>query len=416
MALSPNIGDREHQKFLEDANGNTAVRIAYPSNGLDAFGRQRVSNPYTVFDTKQLGSNQSDFWDISEVSGSGTSSSYDANTSSTDLDVSATTAGKIVRQTYQRFNYQPGKSQQVMMTGSYTNEDGITSICGLYDGSDGIYFSNVDGVNYMNISSSTSGSEVVTSVAQADWNIDTFSEFDPTKTQIFILDFEWLGVGIVRTGFVVGGQIIYCHEFLNANVQSLVYMKTPNLPLRYSIENDGTGGAATLQAICSSVNSEGGQEDIGLTRHISNGTTAVTATTAGTTYALLGVRQNTSFPGTILKPLAVEILITSNSEFEWELVLNPTVAGTFTYSQVSTFDSATGASTNTVTGGTPLAGGYGNASGSGGGAAGTTGGVLASSRWLGRAIDGTLDEIVLVVRGFANGDTFHGSINVRELS
>ena len=81
---------------------------SFNQNTLDAFGRSRVSEPYTVFDSKQLGSNQSLFWDDQETSGSGTSSDYSEDTSSTTLTVSATTAGTRVRQTFQRFNYQPG--------------------------------------------------------------------------------------------------------------------------------------------------------------------------------------------------------------------------------------------------------------------------------------------------------------------
>jgi hypothetical protein len=37
---------------------------------------------------------------------------------------------------------------------------------------------------------------------------------DVTKTQIFIVDLEWLGVGRVRLGFVIDGKIYYCHEIL----------------------------------------------------------------------------------------------------------------------------------------------------------------------------------------------------------
>jgi hypothetical protein len=383
---------------------------------VDSFGRKRTSAPFTIFDSKQL-SDPTIFWDDQEVSGSGTTSSHNVNKASTTLSVSSTTAGKRIRQTFQSMNYQPGKSQLIKMTSTLTNESGIIAGLGYGDDNNGIFLTNEDGINYIILRNNATGTPVETKVPQASWNNDTISNLDVTKANILVIDFEWLAVGQVRVGFDLGG-IVYAHIFDNANQNDNVYMSSPNLVLRYWIENDGTGSAASMQAICSSVSSEGGQEDNGLTYRVSNGTTVVTATTGGTSYALLGIQQNIAVPGVVLRPLVTQVLITSNGDFEWELLLNPTVAGTFNYSQVAdaNFDLAVGVTANTVTGGIPVDGGYGTSSGTGGSASGTTGGILAASRWLGRAIDGTLDTLVLIVKSFGGGDTFTGSINVRELS
>ena len=77
----------------------------------DAFGRLRTSEPYTIFDSKQIFDNQPLFWDDQEESGSGTTSVHDADAARTRIGVANTTAGKRTRQTFMRFNYQPGKSQ-----------------------------------------------------------------------------------------------------------------------------------------------------------------------------------------------------------------------------------------------------------------------------------------------------------------
>ena len=91
--------------------------LTYPKSYIDAFGRVRVSNPRTLFDSKQIFDNAPLFWDDVEESGSGTGSSHSTATASTTLSVGATTAGKRTRQTFRRFNYQPGKSQRFFMTG-----------------------------------------------------------------------------------------------------------------------------------------------------------------------------------------------------------------------------------------------------------------------------------------------------------
>lgn len=89
---------------------------ASDSPSIDAFGRWRVSNPVTIFDSKQIYDTGLLFWDDQEVSGAGTSSVHSVDKAATTISVSATTAGKRVRQTFRRFNYEPGKSQQVLMT------------------------------------------------------------------------------------------------------------------------------------------------------------------------------------------------------------------------------------------------------------------------------------------------------------
>ena len=431
MAMSTNRGDREQHKFVEDLNGRTRVRVeteVKPGGQLDAFGRLRTSTPYTVFDSKQLHSNLPLLFDDQEVSGTGTSSTYSADKASSTLAVTADTAGKRVRQTFQRFNYQPGKSQQIVLTGQFVNQstdlDGIVSQIGYFDDDNGLFFSYEDGVMNVVTRSKTSGTAVDTKVAQSLWNVDPFNGSGPsgltldfTKTQILVIDFQWLGVGSVRFGFDVNGVLFYCHEFENTNISDVVYMSSPNLPIRYSLENKGGGPATSMQHICAAVNSEGGVEEVGVLFHLSNETLEVTATNADTYYALLGIRLGAETTSHLIKLVNASVLMTSAGEFLWRLFFNPTVAGTFTYNAVANagIDLAVGTSANTVTGGTPFSGGYGSSTGSGGNASGQTAAQLANALRLGSAIDGTLDTIVLAIRSTGGGDTFLGSLTVREL-
>ena len=107
----------------------------------DAFQRVRMSSPVTVFDSKTLSDNLPLIYDDQQTSGSGTTSTFSANRASVTLAVSASTAGTRVRQTFQRFNYQPGKSQLVLITGIIgTGSSGITKRFGLFDDSNGLFF------------------------------------------------------------------------------------------------------------------------------------------------------------------------------------------------------------------------------------------------------------------------------------
>lgn len=407
-------GKREQE--VKPVTGSIMGVQASDSPSVDAFGRWRTSEPYTIFDSKQVFDSLPLLYDDQEVSGSGTSSTHNPNKAATIMAVSASTAGKRVRQSFMRMNYQPGKSQLIFCTGTLgAGGSGITAAMGYYDDDNGLFAQSDDGVAYFVKRSSYTGSVVDTKVAQADWNLDTFDgtgasgiTLDPTKSQILIIDFEWLGVGRVRMGWVVDGKVYYCHEFLHSNRQAGVYMSTPNLPIRYEIENDGTGGAAELEHICATVVSEGGLQNNGYLRHYDSG--AVSGLSAGTAYAVMGGRLKSTHLGASVLVENISVIGSANDQAHWELRVGGTVAGTFTFSDItnSAVQVATGSSSNTVTGGTEIDGGYFS----------TTQAVtftVPNALRLGAAIDGTPQEWQLVIIPITNNMTVRASVTWREL-
>jgi hypothetical protein len=415
--------------------GNNLNIALGDSPTIDAFGRLRVSNPVTLFDSKNIFDdpdlaasveNQPLFYDNQETSGGGTSTAYDNDTAAQSLSVSATTAGARVRQTKMSFNYQPGKSQMILMTFTFASqESGLTQREGIFNENNGLFFQD-NGTNYSFVRRTyTSGAAVDNVINQTSWNIDTMDgngasgiNLDFTKTQILFIDYEWLGVGRVRMGWVIDGVIYYAHEFLNANNLSVVYMSSPNLPLRSEIINDGTAGAATMTQICSSVISEGGSQDLGVQRYASTAGTHVDCASENVIYAIVGIRLKSNYLASTVKILETSIAEHQGSKYyEWMLILNPTVAGTFTYSDQgnSAVQIATGATANTVTNGTYLSGGFGSSAFRGGGE--VKGGIADALR-IGSLIDGTPDELVLCVKpiGGTSGLDIEGSLTWRELT
>lgn len=392
------------------------------SPSVDAFARLRVSHPATLFDSKQIYDNSPLFWDDQEVSGGGTTSVHSADAARTRLAVAATTAGRRIRQTFMRFNYQPGKSQLSLLTfvQSALSSAGTTVSLGYYDDDNGVFFRDNGGTLQIVRRSSASGSPVDVAVDQTDWNIDPLDgtgasglTIDVTKTNILAMDFEWLGVGRVRCAFVIDGQIVPFHAFNNANNLDVVYMSTPNLPLRYEIENDGAGPALSLDHICSTVISEGGSEALGSLHHLSTGDTQLDANASGALYAMLGLRLRSSHLSLTALIENISVLASTNDNFEYLLLFNPTVNGTFTYSDYddSGMQAAIGATANTIDPGNE--------------------GVVVEGRWvssnsaestavpnarrLGAAIDGTPDELVVAVRPLSVNLDVYGSITWREL-
>lgn len=389
------------------------------SPSLDAFGRWRVSNPSTLFDSKQISDNAPLIFDDQQVSGSGTTSTHSTATASTTMGVAASTAGRRIRQTFMRFNYQPGKSLELLLTGVLSNTGGGTGITrgfGYYDDNNGIFLREQNGIVQIVKRTSTSGSPVDFAIDQADWNVDKLDgtgvsgiNLNKTKSQVLIIDLEWLGVGRVRVGFVIGGCVHYAHEFLHSNSLNTVYMSTPNLPIRYEIQNDGTGGAATLQHICSTVVSEGGQDKNGVLRHVKGPLMA--GLTAGTNYIAQALRLKTAYLATTIDILTTSIIATtSNDDAHWYLAVGGTPSAALTYNNLtnSSMQYAQGNGTITLSGGTILDGGFVSVTN-------TFRQDIINSVRMGSTIAGVAQIFYLVVTPITSNTTIQTAVTWREL-
>lgn len=390
--------------------------------GKDAFGRLRISNPEMIFNSKQLFDNQPLYWDDIQESGSGTTSTHSVDTASSTLSVSATTAGKRTRQTFMRFNYQPSKSQLIFITGILKASGGGTGIItrmGYFDDDNGLFLECNGGTINLVRRSKTTGTAQDDTIPQSSWNLDKMDgtgisgiTLDFTKTQIFMIDFEWLGVGRVRFGFNVDGITHYVHELSAANTLTTVYMSSPNLPLRYQIINNGTGIASSINCICSAVISEGGREEVATNSYISTGSTSVSAVN-GQNNPIVALKLKTGYKGCTIDVLDISMLVTSQDNYEWNLVLNPVTSSALSYTDVSnsSIQKAVGASGISVTGGFVIAGGYGNTKSE------IAGDQFKGLLKLGASITGRMDTLVLCARPLGNSPAVtYAALNFREFN
>ncbi len=405
-----------------DVDADSPLPITFGNQATsDAFGRFRVSEPHTIFESKLLGLDDAPLlWDEQLESGGGiTASTPTADVPFIDFASTLSTAGVFTRQTRRRFPYQPGKSQLVLMTGVLDLLGGGTGAerrIGLFDDNNGVFFEDDAGTIGVTIRSSVSGSVVDTTVTQANWNLDKHDGTGPsgitaawTAAQIFVIDYQWLSVGRVRFGLEHGGHIHYVHQFTSSNISAVPYMSTPNLPLRYQMITTGSSLASQMRCICSVVVSEGGQDPVGAQHGF--GTTAhVDANVADTIYAVVGLRLKSTHLGCDLQVNTISMLSETNDDFEWRLYFNPTVAGTFTYSNLtnSCVQTAAGATANTITNGTILACGFANSQ------SGVPQVDFNSIIRLGALIDGTVDELVLCVRPLGTNADIQGSLSWSE--
>lgn len=318
----------------------TVLAPAMNGSLLDAAGRFRVSNPTTRFSSKLVDRDQTLLWS-SAVGGGGTVS-YVFDFSAVQLQLPAGAPGaSAVRQTKQYVSYQPGKSQLVDATFQMNaTVAGLLQRVGYFDTSDGLFFEN-NGNAASNqelafvVRTSTSGSPVDTRYPRAAWNLDKLDgsgpsglTLNPLAAQLLVIDFIWLGLGDVRFGFYIDGQVVYCLSVPAANISGLVFMRRPSLPVRYEISCTAPLALpATLNQICCSIASEGGVQNPGMVRSIFRNVGTSIATAAFEPVLSIRLNPGVTTIRSTLFPEQLSIGTSSTSSLLWAIVLNPVVAG-----------------------------------------------------------------------------------------
>jgi len=324
-------GGEQFETHIQADYRGQVLQQGSDSGALDAFGRQRFSQPFTLFDSMLRYTKRTDLWDESTV-GSGTTN-FLTDESSLELKTTVASGDTTLRRSRRHFPYQPGKS--LLFMGSFVGNQpiaGLTQEIGYFDDNNGVILRASGTTVQFVVRSKATGTVQENVVGQAQWNIDTFAALDFTKANIFVTDLEWLGVGRVRCGFVVDGEIRYCHEFNHSNNIDKVYMTSAILPASYRLHNSSAiASPAVLKQICTSVVSEGGFQPTGPIYITGRG--ASNFTNIGAETMVAAIRMASGRTDNIIIPAQVDASLggnpSANTVAQWRLRLNPTVSGTW---------------------------------------------------------------------------------------
>lgn len=388
--------------------------------GRDAFGRLRVSEPKTIFDNQFRYSDNAFNWSSFQTSGDAIITHL-PNESTISMALGTTADEEIIRETKRVFHYQPGKSLLIMNTFVLSPaKANLRQRVGYFGANNGIYFEQ-SGTGYNIVRRSyTSGTVNNTPIAQSDWNVDTLDGNGPSKitadfskAQIFWMDVEWLGVGSVRTGFVINGQFIICHIFHHSNITSSVYMTTANLPIRYEIKNTGTtASGSTMKQICSTVLSEGGYTPSNTTRAASSA--VVGKAISDTVFTpLVAIRLRSGREDSVTVPSSIDVYGLENAAFKWALVAGSNVVGGSWVAAANDSSVEYNITATSQDSGLILAEGIfvGSAKG---GAQGISLREYDFALQLVRRLDGTREALVLCAQATTNNDTAVGVLQWQE--
>ncbi len=284
--------------YMKSTIGGSFVSGNLETN-VDSFGRLRVTDTYTLADYKHLYAIDVAFYDYLV---SGASNTFNANRASVTLATSASIGSHAVHQTRMYHNYMPGKSQYILSSFKFgAAEPGVIKRTGYFDDYNGIFLEQdqTGSLNWV-IRSATNGTASLQEnrIKQADWNVNKLLEgdivLDINHAQLAWIDFQWLSIGRVRTGFVINGVNVLCNVFDHSNKSDGAYMSTPNLPVRCEIINTTTA-TGSMEQICATVMSEGGYDENGTTfAHTSN---TLRPLTANQTSLIMAIRLKNSYNG-----------------------------------------------------------------------------------------------------------------------
>lgn len=416
--LIGNVGDKLKTYTTLDPSNSNPVKFE-DGRFLDAFGRLRVSNPFTIFDCNFPFDKQPLVFSESTTSGGTVAHSSPKN--AVVLTCTTTTNSRAIFQSRRYFKYHPSKSQLCIFTGNFKEYSAnVDKYFGQFDANNGFFFKVTSTLN-VGIRSKITGSVVDNVISQANWNLDKLDgtgssgkTLDITKQQIFAIDYQWLGSGRVRFGFIIDGQLIYCHQFLHGNILETMYSQSADLPYRAEIKNN-VSSTSTLELTCMSVISEGGYHPDAENRAVNNGATSRTFGTVGTQLPILALRKQSTYVTIPIEIWELGVFAPSTNDFLVEIIMNGTITGgTWTTAGVTGICEVNRSATS-ISGGTVIKTFYLKGTSQGGslesGGFGGSKGII-----LGSDLGGVSDTISIVAVNLTQTAACLGYINYGELT
>lgn len=196
------------------------------------------------------------------------------------------------------------------------------------------------------------------SVAIGSWNVFPDYPIDITKGNFYEIRFQWLGVGAIE--FRINGDLVHLMDC--GNTYPGPYMRSGTQPLCVQITNTGTSTASSMNFICFSATSQGGEEAPLYPYAAQN---AVGISTSTTEKVILAIRPKTtlnSVPNRILiLPQTLDLEHTSG-QLRWRLLIGSSTGLTITGGSWVSANSNSGIEYNITgtgfTGGSLITGGF----------------------------------------------------------
>lgn len=274
------------------------------------------------------------------------------------LSTTAATSSSAKFESKSNLHYRPGQGATAIFTSIFSA--GVANslqYIGLGDDVDGFFF----GYNGTQFGILHRNNSVDTWIPQTTWNLDKFDgtgssgvTLDPTKGNVFKIQFQWLGFGNIN--FYIenedNGNIIACHQIKYANLNTIPSLSQPSLPLQAKVVNTSNNTNVVLKTSSLACFIEG--RLINSDVRFSANATRATITTQINVLSILN--KSTFLTSANKKVVIVDSVSLSNSgtpDATYRLYINTTLGGSPSYTDVNATNSVVSfdVAGTTVTGG-----------------------------------------------------------------
>jgi len=257
-------------------------------------------------------------------------------------------------------HYRTGQGGVCMFTAIFTaGAANSVQEVGLGDTVNGFFF-GFNGTSFgINRRSSSSDNYI----PQSTWNKDKMNgsgssgmTLDATKGNVYKIQYQWLGFGGINF-FIenpLTNSFVLVHQIQYANANTTTSVLNPSLPLSFKVSNTSNNTNIVVKVPSIAAFVEGTVVDTGLINSISN------AKSLTTQLNIFTIQNKSTFGGVSNKkavlPLLLSIANTSNADLTVRMILNTTLGGVPSYTDISTTTSVVSfdVAGTTITGGRAL--------------------------------------------------------------
>jgi hypothetical protein len=263
--------------------------------------------------------------------------------------------------TLDNIHYQTGQGLSILLTAIFTpGVAGSTQLAGAGNAQDGLFF----GYNGGTFGINRRYNGVDNWVAQSAWNVDPFNgsgpsgiTLDPTKGNVFKIQFQWLGFGAINfyVENPVLGALVLVHRIQYPNANTTVSLLQPSFPIMIQASNTSNTSNISIRSPSMAALAEG-KTSLGTGLNFSFNSSKNLTTTVS---AIFTIRNDTTFAGITNRKTIIPIFLNLTAvgiTQIFEIFQNTTLGGTPAYTAIAANQSCASADIagTTVTGGRQL--------------------------------------------------------------
>lgn len=329
----PNTNDLVHA-IGYDPYGQPVLRIDDSGVQHTSKNRRKISTSRQIFFNTYQYTKDPQVWD-EETTGTA-SSTFSEFAGGVFLSVGNTAGDEIIRQTRTVMQYIPGRGNEVTFAVRLNPfEEGVRKRFGVFNEFNGTYFEKGVDDYYLVIRRNTSNGIIEERIARADWNVDRFDGTGPSqlafredKIQMFSLEYEWYGAGVVEYKVIFDNNSYPLHRFNSGNINEVPWSNTPYLPIRFELTNvAGTPGTHQILTGSTAVTSEGDEAPLGREENIATPLAGISTGSSNVFRPVLSIRLRQDRLNGVVIPIEFQTATLDNTGLFYRVIRDVDLTG-----------------------------------------------------------------------------------------